>query len=57
MGNIYAYVRVPTNDWNSKENVGMWRKDLVDTINSVNEQIGNTENFWNIGHSKSGDLT
>ncbi len=37
---------IPTNDWNSKEKVGLWRKDLADTINSVNEQIGNTENFW-----------
>ena len=37
---------IPTNDWNSKEKVGMWRKDLADTINSVNEQIGNTEKFW-----------
>ncbi len=27
-------------DWNSKENAKMWRKDLVDTINAANEQLG-----------------
>ena len=34
------------NDWNSRENVKIWRKDLADTINAVNEKIGMTENFW-----------
>ncbi len=37
---------VPTNDWNSRENAKLWRKDLADTINAVNERIDNTENFW-----------
>lgn len=37
---------VDTNDWNSKENAKAWRKDLADTINTVNARIGNTENFW-----------
>ncbi len=27
-------------DWNSKENAKMWRKDLADTINTTNEQLG-----------------
>ena len=27
-------------DWNSKENAKMWRKDLADTINATNEQLG-----------------
>ena len=33
-------------DWNSKENAKKWRKDLADTINSVNEKLGMTDNFW-----------
>ena len=37
---------IQTNDWNSRENASIWRKDLVDTINSVNERLGMTENFW-----------
>ena len=37
---------VPTNDWNNRENVRKWRKDLADTINAVNEKTGQTENFW-----------
>ena len=37
---------IDTNDWNSKENARAWRKDLADTINTVNARIGNTENFW-----------
>jgi len=37
---------IDTNDWNSKENAKAWRKDLADTINTVNARIGNTENFW-----------
>lgn len=35
-----------TNDWSSKEKAKIWRKDMVDTINSVNEQIGATEHIW-----------
>ncbi len=27
-------------DWNSKEHAKMWRKDLADTINATNEQLG-----------------
>ncbi len=27
-------------DWNSKENAKMWRRDLADTINAANEQLG-----------------
>ena len=37
---------VSTNDWNDRENVRGWRKDLADTINAVNEKIGQTENYW-----------
>lgn len=37
---------IQTNDWNSRENASIWRKDLVDTINSINERLGMTENFW-----------
>ena len=37
---------IPKNDWGNKENAKIWRKDLVDTINSVNEKLGMTENFW-----------
>ena len=31
---------VESTDWNSKENAKMWRKDLADTINAANEQLG-----------------
>ena len=31
---------VESTDWNSKENAKMWRRDLADTINSANEQLG-----------------
>ena len=31
---------VESTDWNSKENAKMWRKDLADTINATNEQLG-----------------
>ncbi len=27
-------------DWNSKDNAKIWRKDLADTINATNEQLG-----------------
>lgn len=37
---------VSTNDWSSKENAKIWRKDITDTINKVNSQMGMTENFW-----------
>lgn len=37
---------VDINDWNSKENAKIWRKDLADTINCVNAKLGMTENFW-----------
>ncbi len=37
---------IPTNDWSSRENAKIWRKDLADTINAVNQRIGATENFW-----------
>lgn len=39
-------VTIPTNDWSSKENAKLWRKDLADTINTVNQRIGMTEKFW-----------
>lgn len=39
-------VPVQTNDWNSHNNAMKWRKDLVDTINGVNEKLGMTENTW-----------
>lgn len=32
-------------DWNSRENAKMWRKNLADTINTVNEQLG-VEVHW-----------
>ena len=31
---------VESTDWNSQENAKMWRKDLADTINATNEQLG-----------------
>ena len=31
---------VENTDWNSRENAKMWRKDLADTINATNEQLG-----------------
>jgi hypothetical protein len=31
---------IESTDWNSKENAKMWRKDLADTINATNEQLG-----------------
>lgn len=37
---------IDTNDWNSRENAKKWRKDITDTINSVNQKMGMTENFW-----------
>ena len=37
---------IQTNDWNSKENAKLWRKDLADTINAVNAKIGVTDKFW-----------
>jgi len=37
---------IQTNDWNSKENAKIWRKDLADTINAVNVKIGMTDKFW-----------
>ena len=37
---------IQTNDWNSRENAKIWRKDLADTINAVNSKIGMTDKFW-----------
>ena len=37
---------IQTNDWNSKENAKIWRKNLADTINAVNAKIGMTDKFW-----------
>ena len=37
---------IQTNDWNSRENTKIWRKDLADTINAVNSKIGMTDKFW-----------
>ena len=31
---------IESTDWNSKENAKKWRKDLADTINATNEQLG-----------------
>jgi len=31
---------VESTDWNSRENAKMWRKDLADTINATNDQLG-----------------
>jgi hypothetical protein len=31
---------VESTDWSSKENAQKWRKDLADTINAANEQLG-----------------
>ncbi|MDO4978259.1 MAG: MobA/MobL family protein [Eubacteriales bacterium] len=37
---------ISTNDWSSKDNAKKWRIDLTQSINSVNEKMGMTENFW-----------
>lgn len=37
---------IPTNDWNSRENAKIWRKDLTNTINAVNAKVGMTDKFW-----------
>ncbi len=37
---------VSTNDWNSRENAMKWRKDIVDTINSVNAKLGIKDIRW-----------
>jgi len=42
----WKYTTVPTNDWSSKENAKLWRKDLTDTINAVNQRLGMTKDFW-----------
>ncbi len=39
-------VSISTNDWSSKENAKLWRRDMADTINAVNQKIGMTDNFW-----------
>jgi hypothetical protein len=44
---------IATNDWSSRENAKRWRKNLADTINEVNERIGNTDNIWNTARSKT----
>lgn len=31
---------IESTDWNSQENAKRWRKDLADTINATNEQLG-----------------
>jgi len=31
---------IESTDWNSQKNAKMWRKDLADTINATNEQLG-----------------
>ncbi len=31
---------IESTDWNSQENAKKWRKDLADTINAINEQLG-----------------
>ena len=31
---------IESTDWNSRENANIWRKDLADTINVANEQLG-----------------
>ena len=35
-----------TTDWDSKEKAVEWRKNLADTINYVNQQMGNTDITW-----------
>lgn len=37
---------VSTNDWSDSKHARAWRKDLVDTINSINEKLGTTEHHW-----------
>ena len=39
-------ITIDTNDWNSRENAKQWRKDLADTINSVNVKLGMADNYW-----------
>ena len=41
----YDCTTIKTTDWDSRENARKWRKDLVDSINAVNERIGNDE-IW-----------
>lgn len=47
---------ISTNDWSSKDNAKKWRIDLTETINSVNEKMGMTENFWEHRSFKEQDL-
>ena len=35
-----------TTDWDSREKATEWRKDLADTINDINQKIGNTNITW-----------
>ncbi len=37
---------IPANDWSSKENAKLWRKQIVEIINDVNLKMGMTENIW-----------
>ncbi len=39
-GKGYKCTTEQTTDWNNKDNAKIWRKDLADTVNAVNEQIG-----------------
>ena len=39
----YDCTTVKTTDWDNRENARKWRKDLVDSINVVNEHMGNDE--------------
>ena len=38
--NFQNTTTVESTDWNSRENAMMWRRDLADTINATNEQLG-----------------
>ncbi|MCD8013394.1 MAG: MobA/MobL family protein [Lachnospiraceae bacterium] len=44
-GRGYKSRAVNVNDWNNRDNAKKWRKNLVDTINSINEQLGIDEQW------------
>lgn len=37
---------VKTTDWDDPDNARKWRKDFAETINEVNQRIGNTQVYW-----------
>ena len=37
---------IKTNDWDNQEYSKLWRKELTDAINSANDELGMTQDFW-----------